>query len=51
MSYCHRPKKCLGERRKNKPWMTTEIMDLCDNRRDLRYEKYTSQIIQKRTGR
>jgi exonuclease III len=31
------------ERRKNKPWVTNEILDLCDKRRELRHDKYTSQ--------
>ncbi|KAH3727489.1 hypothetical protein DPMN_053428 [Dreissena polymorpha] len=30
------------EKKKNKPRVRTEIMDLCDKRRELRHEKYTS---------
>ncbi|KAH3707597.1 hypothetical protein DPMN_067007 [Dreissena polymorpha] len=41
-SCSHWPNKFLGGRRKNNPWVTTEIMDLCYKRRELRHEKYTS---------
>ncbi|KAH3778671.1 hypothetical protein DPMN_180141 [Dreissena polymorpha] len=57
MSYRHRPKKCLGEKRENKPWVTSEIMNLCDKRGELRHDKYTSltlgkgKFTRKRTGR
>ncbi|KAH3859402.1 hypothetical protein DPMN_102122 [Dreissena polymorpha] len=27
---------------KKKPWVTTEIMDLCDKRRELRHLQYNS---------
>ena len=33
------------ERRKIKPWMTTEIIDLCYKRRELSHEKYTSKDL------
>ncbi|KAH3842014.1 hypothetical protein DPMN_115502 [Dreissena polymorpha] len=44
MSYCHRPMdEALGrDRWKYKPCLTTDIMDLCYQRRELSHEKYTS---------
>ncbi|CAH1266623.1 Hypp3444 [Branchiostoma lanceolatum] len=30
-------------RKKNKPWVSGDILDLCDRRRELRQQKYTSQ--------
>ncbi|KAH3810548.1 hypothetical protein DPMN_138942 [Dreissena polymorpha] len=38
------PKKCRGEIRKNKPWVTIRIVDVCDKIRELRNEKYTSLV-------
>ncbi|KAH3879426.1 hypothetical protein DPMN_003329 [Dreissena polymorpha] len=37
-------KKLLGERRKNNPWVTTEIMDVSYKRRELRHEEYISLV-------
>ena len=31
------------EKRKKQPWVTSEILDLCDKRRELRHEKYRDE--------
>ena len=32
----------MGDRRKVQPWVTIEVLDLCEQRRQLKQEKYTS---------
>ena len=31
------------ERRKNKPWITKDVLDLCDERRDLKERQYEAE--------
>ena len=41
------------ERRRKKPWVTKDVLDLCDERRDLkkkRYEKEGAKEYRKQTG-
>ena len=36
----------LGRQRKNiKPWVTSKVLDLCDQRRRLKQQKYTSTEV------
>ena len=32
----------MGDRKKIQPWVTNEVLDLCDQRRQLKQQKYTS---------
>ena len=34
------------ERRRKKPWVTKDVLDLCDERRDLKKKQYEAERIQ-----
>ena len=38
------------ERRKKKPWVTKDVLDLCDERRDLKKKRYEAEGA-KNTGK
>ena len=38
------------ERRRKKPWVTKDVLDLCDERRDLKKKRYEAEE-QKNTGK
>ena len=36
------------ERRRNKPWVTKDVLDLCDERRDLMKKRYNAEGAKKK---
>ena len=36
------------ERRRKKPWVTKDVLDLCDERRDLKKKRYEAEVLSAR---
>ena len=39
------------ERRRTKPWVTKDVLDLCGERRDLKKKRYEAEGAKKKTGK